>query len=164
MVGAEIEEALSALAAQIDRRDDVLEIEGIEVDALQPIVVQKEFVAQPCAVPAELPHVIEKKVAGAFNRASQPRVSRAKRSNRKCPRLLLIDSDRANVGRAIGEPRTPLGLSEQTLLREKSWGEREVVVGRQIDEIGKAYAIGEVAPRNVRPFHTAGLPVQGRVR
>ena len=101
MVGAEIEEALSALAAQIDRRDDVLEIEGVEVDALQPIIVQKEFVAHPCAIPAELPHVIEKKVAVAFNRASQPRVSRAKRKSRKCPRLLLIDSDRANAVRAV---------------------------------------------------------------
>src|SRR6202020_3543327 len=114
MVGAEVEEALGRLAAQIDRREDILEKESVEVDALESVVVEEEFVAQPCAVPAELPHVIEKKAYAALNRASQPRVSRAKRSNRKCPGLLLIDSDRANVVRAIGEPLTPVDLSQQT--------------------------------------------------
>ena len=150
MVGAEIEEALSALAAQIDRRDDVLEIEVVEVDALKPIIVQEEFVAHPCAVPAELPHVIEKKVAVAFDRASQPRVSRAIGKSRKYPRLLLIDSDRANVVRAVGEPLAPVDLSQQSLLREKGRSQGEVVVGRQIDEIGQAHAVAEVAPGNER--------------
>ena len=94
MVGAEVEEALGGLAAQIDRRDDVLEIEIVEVDALKPIVVEEELVAHPCAVPAELPHVIKKKVAAALDRASQSRVSRAIGKGRKYARLLLVDSDR----------------------------------------------------------------------
>ena len=53
MIGAEVEEAVLGLTAQIDRRDDVLEVVIAEVDALKLVVVGEELVGQPGHVPAE---------------------------------------------------------------------------------------------------------------
>ena len=102
MIGAEVKVTLRALAAQIRRRDDVLEKEIVEVDALKPVIVEEEFVAHPCAVPAELPHVIEKKVPGALERAAQAQISRAIGKGGEGARLLLVDPDRPNVVHAVG--------------------------------------------------------------
>jgi hypothetical protein len=63
MIGAQIEKAVIGLTAQIDRRDDVLEIVVAEIDALKLVVVGVEFVGQPCGVPAELPILVEEEIA-----------------------------------------------------------------------------------------------------
>ena len=163
MVAAEVEEAMIGLAAQIDRGDDVLEIVIAEIDALKPVVVGVEFVRQPGDVPAELPVLVDIEFALGLDRAAQALVAGAVGRGRKSVGLLLVDPGHANAVVAVRQALTPVDLAEQSLLRQSRWDYRQIVIGRQVEEIGDAQAVAQVRAGDELRRENAGLPVDRRV-
>ncbi len=164
MIGAEVEEAVVGLAAQIDRRDDVLEIVVAEVDALQLVIVGEELVRQPGPVPAELPVLIEEEVAFGFDRPAHPLIAGAVRIDREGAGLLLVDARHLDAVLAVGQALAPVDLAEEALLRQVGRDQRQIVVRREVDEIGNAYSVPEVCAGNELRREHPGLLVDRRIR
>src|SRR5208337_5204832 len=127
VVSAQVEEAMVGLAAQVDRRNDVLKVIVAEVDALQPVVVGEELVRQPGCVPAELPILVQEKVALGFDRAAQSLVSGAIGIRGKQIGFLLVDSGRANAVLAVRQSLPPVDLAEESLFRQVRRNKRQII-------------------------------------